>query len=249
MIKSDFSSLEQNFASYIRDPKNQPLPKGMEERRMKIYRDLFFKNIERLLGGIFPVFKKTATETVWLELIREFMVQHEARTPYFPKMGDELIAFLTGRDNNDSLPPFALELAHYENTKTALGFAPDPIVTTSSSTSFDVLKSKLLVSPLARLFAYQYPVHRIHLKFQPKTPHEVPIFLVLSRTVDDRVVTYEINTLTAKLMDNLAKNPSTGRQLLEALKQELPDSPANFIDSGTALLENLKTNHIILSSD
>ncbi|MCJ7814965.1 MAG: DNA-binding domain-containing protein, partial [Xanthomonadales bacterium] len=47
--------LQTAFAAHIRDPENQAAPAGIEDRRMKIYRDLFFNNIRSLLSSNFPV--------------------------------------------------------------------------------------------------------------------------------------------------------------------------------------------------
>ena len=46
------------FAAHIRDPENKPAPENIEDRRMGIYRDLFFNNIEGFLSGTFPVLKR-----------------------------------------------------------------------------------------------------------------------------------------------------------------------------------------------
>ena len=43
-----------SFAAHIRDPENQAGPAGVEDRRMDIYRQLFFNNI-----SIFIRLKKT----------------------------------------------------------------------------------------------------------------------------------------------------------------------------------------------
>ena len=40
---------------HLRDPQASPAPAGIEDRRLAIYRDLFFNNIESLLSGNFPV--------------------------------------------------------------------------------------------------------------------------------------------------------------------------------------------------
>ena len=47
--------LQLAFAAHIRDPQNRPAPAGIEDRRMAIYRELFFNNVRDLLGRGFPV--------------------------------------------------------------------------------------------------------------------------------------------------------------------------------------------------
>jgi hypothetical protein len=46
---------QQQFllSKHIRDPENSPPPPDIEDRRLAIYRDLFYNNIEGLLAGTF----------------------------------------------------------------------------------------------------------------------------------------------------------------------------------------------------
>ena len=49
----DFQRKQYEFAAHIRDPDRVPAPKGIEDRRMGVYRHLFFNNLRNLLGGMF----------------------------------------------------------------------------------------------------------------------------------------------------------------------------------------------------
>ena len=51
-----FIEVQQQFMDYIRDP-SLPMPEGIEPRRMKVYRDLFFNNISGFVASAFPVLK------------------------------------------------------------------------------------------------------------------------------------------------------------------------------------------------
>ncbi|KKM03976.1 hypothetical protein LCGC14_1768990, partial [marine sediment metagenome] len=57
-MAESFTTTQQQFASYIRDPENTALPKGIEQRRMAIYRDLFFNNFDSTLSTAFPFIKQ-----------------------------------------------------------------------------------------------------------------------------------------------------------------------------------------------
>ena len=39
------------FARHVRDPDAHPAPAGVEDRRLRVYRELFQNNIATLLGG------------------------------------------------------------------------------------------------------------------------------------------------------------------------------------------------------
>ena len=73
-----FQKKQYEFAAHIRDPEHVAAPAAIEDRRMAIYRELFFNNLYKLIGGTFPVLKKIYTEAGWKRLVREFMVHHQA---------------------------------------------------------------------------------------------------------------------------------------------------------------------------
>ena len=80
---TDFQARQYEFAAHIRDPQHVAAPEGIEDRRMAIYRDLFFNNLKSLLSNMFPVLKKLHAPEDWARLIRQFMIVHRASTPYF----------------------------------------------------------------------------------------------------------------------------------------------------------------------
>ncbi|MCP4827546.1 MAG: DUF2063 domain-containing protein, partial [Proteobacteria bacterium] len=43
------------MARYLRDPQNNPPPEDVEQRRLKIYEDLIYNNIEGFISSGFPV--------------------------------------------------------------------------------------------------------------------------------------------------------------------------------------------------
>ena len=46
------ASLQTRFAGHIRDPRQVAAPDGIEDRRMAIYRDLFFNNIRNRIADL-----------------------------------------------------------------------------------------------------------------------------------------------------------------------------------------------------
>ena len=117
----DFQDKQYAFAAHIRDPENTLAPDGIEDRRMAIYRTLFFNNLYNLLGTFFPVLRKIHTDEQWSHFIREFMKVHRAKTPYFLELPEEFLAFLQNEYKaGDDDFPFLTELAHYEYAELAL---------------------------------------------------------------------------------------------------------------------------------
>ena len=57
MSELAFQKLQYAFAAHIRDPEHRAAPAGIEDRRMGIYRELFYNNIEDFLATAFPVIR------------------------------------------------------------------------------------------------------------------------------------------------------------------------------------------------
>jgi hypothetical protein len=122
--RPDFQQRQFAFAAHIRDPQNAAAPDGIEDRRMAIYRDLFFNNLKSLLSNMFPVLKKLHNADDWAAIIRQFMHKHRATTPYFLQLPAEFLAFLQDEYEPQSGDlPFLLELAHYEYVELALSIS------------------------------------------------------------------------------------------------------------------------------
>ena len=65
----DFQKKQYAFAAHIRDPENNPAPTGIEDRRMGVYRELFFNNLLNLLRRLatphVSPFHKLMIDAVW----------------------------------------------------------------------------------------------------------------------------------------------------------------------------------------
>ena len=85
------------LAAHIRDPDNVAPPAGVEERRLKIYRELFFNNVESLLAGNFPVLRRICGDDGWRTLVRAFYRDHDCHTPLFTELAREFLRYLDER--------------------------------------------------------------------------------------------------------------------------------------------------------
>ena len=122
--RPEFQEKQYAFAAHIRDPYNVPAPEGIEDRRMAIYRELFFNNLKSLLANMFPVLKKLHTADKWNGFVRQFMKYHRAETPYFLQLPQEFLRFLQDEfEPADDDFPFLTELAHYEYIELALSIS------------------------------------------------------------------------------------------------------------------------------
>jgi len=245
----EFQQKQYEFAAHIRDPEHAPAPAGIEDRRMAVYRSLFFNNLSSLLGTTFPVIKKIVSKDKWEELIRGFMQVHHAQTPYFLQLPQEFLDFLENEyEMQDDDYPFLLELAHYENVELALSISEQVDDLAGVDPDGDLLANVPVKSKLAWAFAYQFPVHRIAPKYLPSKPGEQPTFLAVYRDANDKLGFLELNPVTAGLLEAIENNTDnkTGEQLLRklAVTTAFPDADA-FVQHGLAALEEMRQLQIL----
>ena len=247
----DFQAKQYAFAAHIRDPKHNPAPTDVEDRRMSIYRELFFNNLLQLLSGTFPVLKKLHTPEKWRGLIRQFMIQHRAQTPYFLRIPKEFLSFLEDEytvDEDDY--PFLLELAHYEWAELALSVSEADNDDLRFDAEGDLLSGIPMKSRLAWSFAYRFPVHRISESYKPTEAPDVPTFLVIHRSPDYELNFQELNPVTARLLELIEANKEkSGRQLLEDLAAEISYSDTDaLVGHGAQVMQEMRDNHILLGT-
>lgn len=247
--KPDFQEKQYAFARHIRDPQNNPAPTGVEDRRMAIYRELFFNNLRSLLSQTFPVLKKLHQKDKWNSLIRQFMVKHEAQTPYFLRIPEEFLQFLQNEYELQADDfPFLIELAHYEWVELALSVSDLVNDATGIDAEGNLLDGIPVLSNLAWTFSYQYPVHRISAEFLPDAPGPQATFLTVCRKANDDMDFMELNPVTARLVEMIEANDAeSGRQLLTQLAEEVqfPDVD-KLIQHGLEAMEEMRTAEILL---
>ena len=247
---ADFRKTQYAFAAHLRDPDAAAAPAGIEDRRMKIYRDLFFNNIQSLLAGTFPVLHRILGPARWQQLSRAFYRQHISHSPHFAEIPQEFLAWLAEEFENDgSWPAFMQELAHYEWVELALAIDRHEIDAEDFDPGGNLLDGIPVISPVAWPLAYRYPVHRIGPDFQPAEPGLQPTFLIVYRRRNDEVAFTEINAITARLLELMQQDGGqTGRELLSTVAGEIRHDVAAVVAQGQEILERLKQQDIILGT-
>jgi len=240
----EFQRYQRAFTAHIRDPKVHPRPAGVEARRMKVYNELLYNNIEGFLLACFPVLRKVLGARKWAKLVRAFFSTHRSRTPYFRQIPDEFIQFLQNEwTPADGYPPYLLALAHYEWIELVLSVS-NRSADRAVDAAGDLLDGVPLLNPVLANLHYDWPVQRIapRRKVQP-----AETFLLVFRDQDDRVQFSEINAFTARLLSLLEPGSLSGRAALEQIASESrhPD-PALILRAGVELLDDLRARGAIL---
>lgn len=246
----DFQSVQRELTAHIRNPADNPGPADVEDRRLAVYRELFYNNVENFMSGSFPVLRSLLTDDEWHELVRGYFANHIARTPLFPKLAQEFLHYLAGDGCSFNGPPFIEELAHYEWLELEVLLDKREILTVAVDSSANYLDGRPVLNPTARVHEYTFPVHRISPENQPAKAPDDPTYLMVYRDRDDEAGFMALNPMTARLIELIQKGPErSGRGLLEQIAVELqhPDS-AVVVAGGRQILDELATRDVVIGA-
>jgi hypothetical protein len=250
-MAENLHSLQTAFAAHIRDPENQPAPVDVEDRRMQIYRQLFFNNINKFLSSNFPVIRQLYRDDAWQQLVRDFYREHRCQTPLFPELPKEFLRYLQElRKDRPGDPPFLLELAHYEWVELALSLDENELDHTQADREGDLMEEVPMLSPLAWPLSYRYPVHRIRPGFEIETPPEQATHLLVYRNREDKILFMQLNDVSRLLMNKLLEDKGlSGRELLISIAHDINHpTPSVVLDKGEQLLRELRHKDILLGT-
>lgn len=246
-----FIDKQLEFAAHLRDPDKFPAPADVEDRRMQIYRDLFFNNISGFLANSFKVLRSCMHDAAWRALMRDFYRDHASRTPLFTKLAQEFLVYVAEeREPQPADPPFLYELAHYEWVRSELAMAPDPQPESGIDSDGDLLDGRPALSPLAWGLNYRFPVNEIHAGHQPTRPADSPIHFLAYRNADDRVKFVQLNVVSARLFALIDTRPElTGRAALEVIIDETQHPrPEAVVAGGREILEKWRELGVVLGT-
>ncbi len=246
-----FKKRQYEFTAHIRNPEKNARPEGIEDRRMAIYRDLLFNNIEGFIASGFPVIRKIYNDKNWHKMIRDFFANHKSHTPYFLEIAQEFIDYLQNeRQPQPEDPAGLIELAHYEWVELALHISDESINMDNINANGDLLKQHPVFSPVAWPLVYQFPVHTMGPDNLLEEAPEQPTYLVVYRNRNDKVRFLVINPVTARLIGLLQENESySGLDAIEHITKEMNHPNPDVVKrGGKAALEELQQHGIILGT-
>lgn len=234
------------FAASIRDPLNNPAMAGVSTERMALYHELFYNNFTETLSAAFPVLRQVLDVTHWQPLCQQFFEQHTCATPYLVRMPGEFVDFL--RQCHADNPPWLLELAFWEWTELELLLAPDPVLPGQLNT--DVLHGIPMLSPLLRMHAFDFAVHKICADYLPDMPDAQKNYLAAWRKADDTIAFMQVNAFSFRLLQLLKDNQQqTGFELLSIIANDQTDFDSTIIvRGGTEILQSFYQKGILLGA-
>ncbi|MBB5212331.1 DNA-binding domain-containing protein [Microbulbifer hydrolyticus] len=260
--EAGFQLMQGYFTAHLRAPDQVAAPAGIEERRMGIYRDLIYNNIESFIASGFPVLRSIFDDERWHAMVRDFVHRHHSRSPYFLQISEEFLQYLQSERATSPAskqdPPFMLELAHYEWVELALDVSEEqfPGDLAREYTDEQLLNWVPVASPLAWNLTYQFPVHHLGPACQPVDPPQTPTFLVVYRNRADTVAFLEANAVTSHLLSLIqshgegsgepASDALTGQALLQRLAADIHHpQPEQLVAFGKDILKKLHSLDIL----
>lgn len=245
------AEIQDVFTRHIRDPEYQPAPGDIEDRRMEIYRNSIFLNIERMASNFFPVLKKILPDDHWHAMIRDYFKYHRSHVPpYLPRIGQEFLQYLENERDLEGDPPFILELAHYEWIEFALSIDTREIQWDGIDPDGDLLEGIPVLSPIVIPLSYSYPVHTIIPDNRTEELPAQPTYLIVYRDTSYKVGFMELNPVSARLLEKiLRKKELPGKILLEEVAEELHHPNVEIvIAGGLDTMKQLRDKDILLGT-
>ena len=241
---SSFQQYQAEFTAHIRDPKAAARPAGVPARRMKVYTEIVFNNMEATLSACFPVARKVLGVRRWTRLVRAFFAQHRCATPWFRQIPEEFLRWLEPAP--DAASSYLYSLAHYEWVELALTLSDAPVP--PHDPDGDLLAGVPLLAPALMLLRYDWPVQRISPHFKPLQPLAEPVHLLVFRDAGDQVRFVEINQVSARLLGQLQAGGISGAAALKVVADDklLHPEPAAILQYGAALLADLRRQGAII---
>lgn len=223
-----FKKIQQDFVQHIKNPDSNGFEYQVEERRLKIYRELFFNNIRGFIDSAFPVLKSLYSVPIWNSLVRIFFAKHSCRSPYFVDISKEFVEFLSNEyELKASDPIFLRELAHYEWIE--LDVSVRKSQQQAQPVSGESLPERIVMSELASLVSYPFAVHQISQSYQP-THSQDTVYIIVYRNLQDEVAFFVVNALTAHMLTIIDKRDGIKvSQLTDTIINDLPHLPAEQI--------------------
>jgi hypothetical protein len=236
---------QYEFGRHVRDPRRQRRPDGVPARRIAIYSELLYNNLEGFLLACFPLTRQIIGDRRWPGVVRAFFREARCQTPYFREIPREFLAWLGTRQVVPG-PVWLTELAHYEWVELALDVMETNAV--AHDPQGDLLAGIPVFAPARMNLAYTWPVHRIAPQFRPSKPRQT--HLLVFRDESDVVQFIELNPVTARLVDLLLDGGLTGHAACCQIAAELGrEDIDNLLAGGADVLCQLRQSGAILGID
>lgn len=245
-----FAAYQTAFAARIRDPRAASLPVDAPARRMRVYEELLYNNLEGFLLACYPVTRKMLGARAWKRTVQRFFAEHRCHSPLFRDIPRAFLDWMETR-HAELFPdlPFLPEFMHYEWLELSVSAAPDEPDLAAVEPGGDLLEGRPALNPTARLVRYRYPVHRIGPSFRPDRSDGERWYYLLHRDAEHVVRFTALNSVSARLVELIHEARLRGREALAKIAVELNHpQPGTLIEAGLHLLHEMRWSGALLGT-
>ncbi len=242
------SQLQHDFGRSIRTPGKYPTLTGVTSDTISVYHSLVYSTLYEVTSQAFPVLFEVLGSTSWEKLVRLFLKESAATTPYFYQIPEIFLNYLETLSPKvmlaEGLPVYLYDLAHYEWIELALELADIDLDDIGVDQTTSLKNGVAVLSPLAWVVAYDYPVHQINVENMQVDQSDC--YFIVYRNRQDQVKFMEIDENTVQLLSAIAHNLNDKSPLetVSLVKQNTKHQQSS--EQGLALLEKFKQLDIIL---
>lgn len=249
MHEPEFARLQRAFTRHLRDPQQAAPPGQHEERRLAIYRNAVYANIEHFMSDNYPRVRAVTDATRWQDMVRDYLIRHAARASAFVDLPLEFLAYLEHERRDPADPPFLCELAHFDWLETLIGTDERRIEMSGIDAGGDLLEGIPVANPILTMVTYRFPVHAITPEYQPHQPPPRPTRIAAFRDPDNLYGFLDLNGPAARLLGLIvAGTGSSGRQIFALIADELGQDHSALVAAGSTILARMKTRGVILGT-
>lgn len=248
---ADFQTLQRQFAAYLRQPEQVPLPPGCDARRMRYYHQIFFNNFDGVLDAAFDrlrasIERQNEDDTVWNDMVLRFFQTVPQHSPYLADVPARFFDFL-GEQTQWPLSEGQIELAAYElacfELKSDQGQPPVDGVDIPK----DWVNARPVLNPSSLLFESVFPVH--DLGWDPRSTEQMPTFLVLVRDSAGLVQTHVLSAASAQLLMLLNDHPTlTVKEIAHLMAETLQQTPESLLPLLVDQLKQWQADEVLLGA-
>lgn len=218
----EFQHIQMALANAIRT--GQEELSGVEQRRLNVYKDLFFNNVEGFCKNTFPVLASCLGDSEWEKLVRHFFQSHSCQSPHFIDISEEFLVYVV---SGQHLPrPSLYELAHYEwlELVSSIGTA------TEHGAGSELQNTQTLyVSDSVQASSYQYPVHLIDKNNYEELEAEQTNLVLFKQ--QESVEFLKVDALSVAILQLLkSMGKVTKERLLQAILEQAPHGQLSQFD-------------------
>lgn len=246
--EADFVRLQRAFAAYLRDPERAAPPGAYQARRLSVYRDAVYANIEGFMRDNFPRVRAVMDDPQWHAMVRDYVLRHRARAAAFVDLPREFLVYLEQGHGVHAGLPFLLELAHFDWLETLLGADPRRLSRAGVDRDGDLLDGVPVANPIMVMHCYRFPVHAIDRDYLPLVAPAQTTVIAAFRDAQLEYGFLDLNPAAARLLELIMQGEGlTGREIFTRIATELGQTNiAGLIEAGATILARMLARDVIL---